>query len=130
MSPILTGLSELLEMQGSIKIFIPASVTSSNAEIPKYLIEIKYVSPIFYWSTGYDLSKLMLLLYIYPFAARARNVSYDWETWERMIPYLQQKTVNLKKFISHTLPLQQAVDGFDLASSKKSLKVVFQPTHR
>jgi L-iditol 2-dehydrogenase len=58
------------------------------------------------------------------------NVSYDWETWERLIPYLQQRTFNLKKFISHTLPLQQAINGFELAASKKSLKVVFQPTHR
>jgi L-iditol 2-dehydrogenase len=55
------------------------------------------------------------------------NVSYDWETWERLIPYLQQRPVNLRKFISHTLPLHQAVKGFELANSKQSLKVVFQP---
>jgi L-iditol 2-dehydrogenase len=55
------------------------------------------------------------------------NVSYDWETWERLIPYLQQRPVNLRKFISHILPLYQAVKGFELANSKQSLKVVFQP---
>lgn len=58
------------------------------------------------------------------------NVSYDWETWERLMPYLQQRTVNLRQFISHTFPLYQAANGFELALSKKSLKVVFQPTHR
>ena len=57
------------------------------------------------------------------------NVSYDWETWERLIPYLQQKPVNLRKFISHTLTLNQAVKGFELANSKQSLKVVFQPAY-
>ncbi len=55
------------------------------------------------------------------------NVSYDWETWERLIPYLQQRPINLSKFISHTLPLHQAIKGFELANSKQSLKVVFQP---
>lgn len=56
------------------------------------------------------------------------NVSYDWETWERLIPYLQQRPVSLRTFISHILPLHQAVKGFELANSKQSLKVVFQPS--
>lgn len=55
------------------------------------------------------------------------NVSYDWDTWERMIPYLERRPVDFKQFISHRLPFDEASKGFELARSKKSVKVLFLP---
>jgi len=56
------------------------------------------------------------------------NVSYDWDTWERLIPYLTRRSVDFSQYISHRLPLGEAEKGFELARSRKSLKVLFQPT--
>jgi len=55
------------------------------------------------------------------------NVSYDWDTWERLIPYLKRRAVDFKRLISHRLPLEEAARGFELARSKKSVKVLFLP---
>lgn len=55
------------------------------------------------------------------------NVSYNWDTWERLIPYLTQRSVDLGQFISHKLPFEDATAGFELARSKKSLKVLLVP---
>jgi len=55
------------------------------------------------------------------------NVSYNWDTWERMIPYLERRPVVFKPFITHRLALDEATKGFELAMSKKSVKVIFLP---
>jgi len=55
------------------------------------------------------------------------NVSYEWDTWERLIPYLERRPIDFKQLISHRLPLHEATKGFELARSKKSVKVLFLP---
>jgi threonine dehydrogenase-like Zn-dependent dehydrogenase len=55
------------------------------------------------------------------------NVSYDWDTWERLIPYLERRPVDFEQFITHRLSLDEADKGFQLATSKKSVKVVLFP---
>jgi L-iditol 2-dehydrogenase len=55
------------------------------------------------------------------------NVSYDWDTWERLMPYLERRPVDFASFITHRLPLDEADKGFQLAALKKSVKVVLEP---
>ncbi len=55
------------------------------------------------------------------------NVSYDWDTWERLMPYLERRQVDFEQFITHRLPLDEADKGFQLATSRKSVKVVLLP---
>jgi threonine dehydrogenase-like Zn-dependent dehydrogenase len=44
-----------------------------------------------------------------------------------MMPYLERRPVNFEQFITHRLPLDEADQGFQLATSKKSVKVVLLP---
>lgn len=55
------------------------------------------------------------------------NVSYDWDTWERLMPYLERRQIDFEQFITHRLPLDEADKGFQLATSRKSVKVVLLP---
>ncbi len=55
------------------------------------------------------------------------NVSYDWDTWERLMPYLERRTIDFSPFITHRLPFEEADTGFQLAALKKSVKVVLVP---
>lgn len=55
------------------------------------------------------------------------NVSYDWDTWERLIPYLERRPLDFGMLISHKLSLDEAEKGFELARSKKSVKILFIP---
>jgi 2-desacetyl-2-hydroxyethyl bacteriochlorophyllide A dehydrogenase len=55
------------------------------------------------------------------------NVSYDWDTWERLIPYLERRRLDFGMLVSHKLPLDETERGFRIARSKKSVKILFIP---
>lgn len=55
------------------------------------------------------------------------NVSYNWDTWEKMILYAERRHIDFKQLISHRLSLDEASKGFELARSKKSVKVLCLP---
>jgi threonine dehydrogenase-like Zn-dependent dehydrogenase len=55
------------------------------------------------------------------------NVSYNWDTWERLIPYLERRRLDFGMLISHKLSLDEVEKGFELARSKKSVKTLFIP---
>lgn len=55
------------------------------------------------------------------------SIAYDKETWKRAISLVQTKKVNVKKLISHTLPLVEWEKGFAMARNKEGYRIVLIP---
>lgn len=52
---------------------------------------------------------------------------YDTTTWIRVLELLDRGRVDLRPLITHRLPLQGALSGFELAFAKDCVKVILEP---
>jgi L-iditol 2-dehydrogenase len=52
------------------------------------------------------------------------SVGYSLSSWERLLRILDQRQIDLKPLISHTLPLSRWREAFDLCEQKKGVKVL------
>jgi len=50
-----------------------------------------------------------------------------WETWERAMPLIHERKVDLRPLVSHVLPLHEAASGFDLILQGQALKPIIVP---
>ena len=55
------------------------------------------------------------------------SFNYVPTTWERAMKLLEREKIDLKRLITHQLPLQKATEGFELARSGKAIKVLLIP---
>lgn len=52
---------------------------------------------------------------------------YDTVTWIRVLELLERGSIDLRPLITHRLPLQDALKGFDLSLAKDCVKVILEP---
>ncbi|HVQ38743.1 MAG TPA: alcohol dehydrogenase catalytic domain-containing protein [Pyrinomonadaceae bacterium] len=57
----------------------------------------------------------------------AGSVAYSMATWERLQKILDQGAVRLDDLVTHTMPLAQWRDAFDLCLNKQAIKVLLSP---
>jgi L-iditol 2-dehydrogenase len=57
----------------------------------------------------------------------AGSVCYTANTWARMFELFAARTVTLADVVSHTLPITDWRQAFDLVSNRQSLKVLLYP---
>jgi S-(hydroxymethyl)glutathione dehydrogenase/alcohol dehydrogenase len=48
-------------------------------------------------------------------------------TWDHALDLVRNGTINPESIISHTLPLDEAMKGYDLFKSREAMKVVLKP---
>jgi len=54
-------------------------------------------------------------------------LGYELPHWHRALALMASGRVDAEALVTHRLPLEQAVQGFELAASKEAIKVVFTP---
>jgi L-iditol 2-dehydrogenase len=59
----------------------------------------------------------------------AGSVGYTVSTWERLQKILDQRAVRLDDLITHTMPLEQWREAFDLCRNKQAIKVLLSPVN-
>ena len=59
----------------------------------------------------------------------AGSVGYTVSTWERLQKILDQRAVRLDDLITHTMPLEQWREAFDLCLNKQAIKVLLSPVN-
>jgi threonine dehydrogenase-like Zn-dependent dehydrogenase len=52
---------------------------------------------------------------------------YDSETWVRVLSLVERNMIDLNGLISHRLPLDDAVKGFELSLKQQCVKVILIP---
>lgn len=55
------------------------------------------------------------------------SFSHTWDIWEKCIGLLEAGRINLDEFVSHELPLDDWLKGFELVESRRGIKVVLKP---
>ncbi len=55
------------------------------------------------------------------------SIGRTWETWRRMVQLVDGGKVNLEPLVSHVLPMDRFEEGFELARSPESMKVLLRP---
>ncbi len=71
---------------------------------------------------GFSLDRLL-----HKSATLKGHFSHTWDTWEAAIRLMEAGLIDMKPLITHTLPLEQWEEAFELVETKQALKVVLVP---